>query len=426
TGAGKSILIDALALALGERGDSQAIRAGADRLEVCAEFDLAAGSATSRWLADHELNDGEPHCLLRRTVSRDGRSRAWINGRPVPAQSLRDLGATLVDICGQQDYQSLRHRSAQRDVLDDCADHNQLLASVQAAHAAWQAAEQALEAVATSAKDRNSRVELLTFQLGELEVLQPEVGEFAELEREHTTQAHRLRIGEAVNRALASTWDDDGRADASSSAQEAIGIARRALDDVLHVDPELESVLNILADAEAQLGEAADQLRRRLMQLDPDPGREAEIADRLAALRDCARKHRCAADELPELRERLASELNELADGEHNLEHLAANARQRRADLKALATKLTASREAAAVALGKAVTGNMATLGMPGGEFQVSVSSLPAGNIAASGADDVEFLVTCQCRRTSGALESRCFGRRAVTTQSRHPGGGYG
>ncbi len=408
TGAGKSILIAALALALGERGDSQAIRAGASRLEVCAVFDLPASSAGSRWLADNDFDDPGATCLLRRVVSRDGRSKAWINGRPVPAQNLRELGELLVDICGQQDYQSLRHRAAQRDVLDDCAGddagHGELLGRVQSAHAAWQAAEQSLAAMATSARDHDSRLELLSFQLNELDALAPKVGEFAELEQEHTTLAHRLRIGEAVNRALAATWDDDGMADSGPAAQAAIGTARRALDDILHVAPDLAGILQLLADAEAQLGEAAGQLRQRLTQLDPDPDREAAIADRLAALRDCARKHRCPADELPALRERLATELDELADGGHNLERLTATARDRRATLQGLAAQLTASRQAAATALGIAVTANMATLGMPGGQFEVRVTPLPSGHITASGADDVEFLVTANAGEPPGPL----------------------
>lgn len=394
TGAGKSILIDALALALGERGDSQAIRTGADRLDVSAAFDVARDSAAGRWLEDNDFDDGEAACVLRRVVSRDGRSKAWINGRPVPVQSLRDLGVALVDICGQQDYQSLRHRSTQRDVLDSCADHPALLASVRQAHAAWQAAEQSLAAMASSARDRDSRVELLTFQLNELNALAPRVGEFAELEQEHTTLAHRLRIGEAVTRALAATWDNDDATDANQAAQAAIGAARRALDDVLPVAPDLDGVLQLLADAEAQLGEAADQLRRQLDQLDPDPEREAAIADRLAALKDCARKHRCPPDELPALRDRLATELDDLADGEHNLERLTATARERRASLLDLATQLTARRHAAATALGAAVTGNMATLGMPDGRFEVRVTPLPGDLVTAAGADDVEFLVT--------------------------------
>ena len=147
TGAGKSILIDALALAVGERGDAQAIRAGASRLEVLATFETGGTSRASRWLRDHELADDSDSCLLRRTIATDGRSKAWINGRPVPVHTLRELGVMLVDICGQQDYQSLRHRAAQREVIDGLAGHSELLDRIRTAHADCLTAESALQQI---------------------------------------------------------------------------------------------------------------------------------------------------------------------------------------------------------------------------------------------------------------------------------------
>ena len=403
TGAGKSILIDALALALGERGDAQAIRAGASRLEVLATFTTAGSSAgissASRWLADNELADEGDGCLLRRTITTDGRSKAWINGRPVPVHTLRELGARLVDICGQQDYQSLRHRAAQREVLDGLAGHAELLAEVRAAHADCQAADSALQQMTASQRDRGSRLELLTFQTGELEVLRPKRGEYAELEREHTTLAHRLRIGEALDRALARTYDDE-----ENSAQAAIGAARRALDDVLRFDPDLKGALDLLADAEAQLGEATSVLRQQLARLDQDPGRETAIADRLAALHDSARKHRCSPDDLPMHLARLQEELAALSAGEVTLDQLTATARLRRAKLLSLAAKLTAGRQTAAASLGAAVTRNMATLGMSGGHFEVRVSPLPDNAVGLHGADDVEFFVTTNAGQPLAAM----------------------
>jgi len=394
TGAGKSILVDALALAVGERGDAQAIRAGAGRLEVLAAFEPDPASAARRWLDEHELADDGGACLLRRVVGADGRSKAWINGRPVPVQSLRELGASLVDICGQQDYQSLRHRAAQRDVLDGLAGHGDLLSRVRDAHGAWVAAAAALAGLAAAQRDRDARLELLGFQVGELSTLAPRAGEHAELLREHTVLAHRLRIGAALEQALARAYDDE-----DGSAQAALGAARRALDEVLRFDPELEPPLQLLAAAEAQLGEAVDLLRHRLAVLDTDPGRETDVADRLAALRDAARKHRCTPDELPALLAALQEELAALSGGGITLERLARAADERRRELEALATTLTAGRQAAAGRLGEVVTKNMATLGMAGGRFQVRVAPLPGqagadGGIAAHGADEVEFLVT--------------------------------
>ncbi|MEO8224218.1 MAG: DNA repair protein RecN, partial [Gammaproteobacteria bacterium] len=399
TGAGKSILIDALALALGERGDAQAIRAGASRLEVLASFEPAPGSDARQWLAESELADDGDACLLRRVISADGRSKAWINGRAVPVQSLRELGSTLVDICGQQDYQSLRHGAAQRDVLDGLAEHGLLLDQVRAAHAASTAADSALEQLATSQRERDSRLELLNFQVTELDALTPRTGEYTELEREHSTLSNRLRIGAALDLALARTYDDEDR-----SAQTALGVARRALDDILRFDPGLEAPLRLLADAEAQIGEAVDQLRHRLAALDQDPGRETAIADRLAALKDSARKHRCTPDELPGIHAGLREELAALDAGEQSLERLAVAARERRVELAALAARLTAGRQAAARTLGTAVTQNMATLGMPGGLLEVRVAPLAGGAIGTHGADEVEFLVTTNAGQPPAAL----------------------
>lgn len=399
TGAGKSILIDALALATGERGDAQAVRAGASRLEVLATFDLDSSSLACRWLQDNDLADGDDSCLLRRVIGADGRSKAWINGRPVPVQTLRELGATLVDICGQQDYQSLRHRAAQREVLDELAGHGELLEKVRAAHATSLAADAALKDLTSSQRDRDSRIELIGFQVGELNALAPQAGEFAVLEGEHTALANRLRIAAALDQALARIYDDE-----EGSAQVALGVARRSLEEVLRFNPELESATRLLLEAEAQIGEATDQLRHQLSRLDQDPGRETEIADRLAALRDSARKHRCTTDELPALLVRLQDELAALSSSEITLERLAATARERRAELVSLAATLTAGRQAAARSLARAVTTGMATLGMPGGRFEVRLAPLADNAVAAHGADEVEFLVTTNAGQPPAAM----------------------
>ncbi len=389
TGAGKSILIDALALALGERADTQAIRAGAARLEVVAAFEVGPDGAAARWLEASELADDPGNCLVRRVLGTDGRSKAWINGRPVPVQSLKELGPLLVDICGQQDYQSLRHRAAQRDVGDGVAGNGPLLAEVRAAHGAFTRAVAALDQLTAARRDRDSRLELLDFQAGELRALAPRAGEYAELEREHTALAHRLRIGTAAGDALALIYDAE-----EGSAQAMLARARHALDDVLRFDPGLESPLRLLTEAEAQVGEAASQLRQRLEQLDADPGRETEVADRLAALKAAGRRHRCTPDELPAVLAALEQELADLAGGEVTLERLTREVDTRRTELAALAGRLTTSRTRAARTLAAAVTRNMATLGMPGGRFEVRVAALPDQAIAAHGADEVEFLVT--------------------------------
>jgi DNA repair protein RecN (Recombination protein N) len=202
-------------------------------------------------------------------------------------------------------------------------------------------------------------LELLTFQVGELTALNPRAGESAGLEREHTALAHRLRIGAALDLALARAYDDE-----DGSAQAAIGVASPGTGRAA-LRPRTGGAAPLLAEAEAQVAEAADLLRHRLSRLDPDPGRETEIADRLAALRDSARKHRCTPDDLPGLLERLEAELAALTGGEITVERLAQAAKQRRRDLEALAATLSAGRQAAAKSLGRVVSGNMATRACP-------------------------------------------------------------
>lgn len=405
TGAGKSILIDALALATGERADTRAIRAGADRLEVSAVFEPAPDSAAGRWLREAELHEDGEATVLRRAVATDGRSRAWINGRPVPVQTLRELGVLLVDICGQQDYQSLRHPAAQREVLDALAGHSELRVRVRAAWQAWVRARERLADIHASERERQSRESLLRFQVAELTALDPQPGETAALEEEHTRLAHRLRIATAIDEALGLSYDAE-----EGSAQSSLGRARRALDEALRFEPGLAAPLQLLAEAEAGLGEAAALLRQRLAALEADPGRESEVADRLAALRECARKHRLSPDELPALCVQLAEELAALTEAEGSREALEERERAARAAYGELAGALTASRQAAAASLNEAVTANMHTLGMAGGQFIARVTALDEAHGGPEGGDEVEFLVTTNAGQPPAPLRQVASG----------------
>ncbi|MFZ1624568.1 MAG: DNA repair protein RecN [Gammaproteobacteria bacterium] len=389
TGAGKSILIDALALALGERSDALAIRSGAERLEVSATFDTSDNQAANAWLLENELGEESSDCVLRRVVGSDGRSRAWINGRPVPVQTLRELGGRLVDICGQQDYQSLRHKNTQRDVLDNMGDTGSLRDEVREAWRSWKAAEQEYRELLTRERDRDSRRELLAFQLSELQALNPREGEYAAAELEHRALQHRTQIANALHTALGRAYDDD-----SGSAQAAVAAARQALIDVLSFDPGLAAALQMLSEADIQIREAADLIRQRIDTLDQDPARESELDDRLAALQEAARKHRITPDELPVLQARLSEELAQLsnyAESCARLEHIAAG---KRSAVEILSAQLSTRRGKAGTQLAKAIMQNMATLGMAGGQFEVRLKPLPDAAIGPDGADDIEFLVS--------------------------------
>lgn len=389
TGAGKSILIDALALALGERSDALAIRSGAERLEVSATFDTADNPVASTWLLENELGEESGDCVMRRVVGSDGRSRAWINGRPVPAQTLRELGGLLVDICGQQDYQSLRHKGTQREVLDSTGNTLGLRDAVRNAWHSWRAAEQEYRELLTRERDRDSRRELLAFQVSELQALNPREGEYAEVEREHRALRHRTQIAAALHTALGRAYDDD-----SGSAQAAVAAARQALNEVLSFDPGLDAALQMLTEADIRIREAADLIRQRMDTIDQDPARESELDDRLAALQEAARKHRITTDELPALQVRLSDELAQLGNYAETCSRLENVAAAKRSALNTLAAQLTVRRAETATKLATAITQNMATLGMAGGVFEIRIRPLPDAAIGPEGVDDIEFLVS--------------------------------
>jgi DNA repair protein RecN (Recombination protein N) len=398
TGAGKSILVDALALALGERADAAAIRTGAERLEVSALFTVHGLPAARAWLAASELDDGDD-CLVRRVVGSDGRSRAWINGRPATVQSLRELGGLLVDICGQQEYQSLRQRANQRAVLDEHGQHGPLLQRLAAAHAAATAARAELAALVAAGRDRDARRELLATRLAELDALAPRPGEYAGLEDDVRRLAHRTRIAEALALAVGRIEDDE-----RGAAVAAIAAARRALDGIAALDPGVGPALALLDEATIQLREAAGELRDRVAGLDADPAREARLADRLAALRDLARKLQVAPDGLPVTRAALATELGQLENLDDAVAALAARRDAADTALAATAAELTGRRRAAAGAFAAAVAGHLASLGLGGARFSVELLPRPDGEVAAHGAEDVEFRFSANPGQAPGAM----------------------
>jgi len=387
TGAGKSILIDALGLALGDRGSATVIRHGADRTEVNVIFDIRDREDARNWLADGEL-EADDECHLRRTIGSDGRSRGYINSRPVPMQSLRELGEMLVEIHGQHEHQSLIKRDHQRFLLDAYGDHLPQSRKTSAAFAAWRDAKQRLEQLSGDAAGRAERIDLLRYQVRELEALALVDGEIQELEEKQTRLGHAETLLVAAQRALQRIDGDDDHALANALS----GIATE-LDNLARIDPEIRSSVELLNSALIQLREGSDALQRYQSTIDLDPARLREVEDRLGTAVDLARKHRVQPDELTTLLETLKTELGDLEDAGENLEGL-----QHRVEVLAKAyikeaRALSKKRLAVATALSGEVTGLMQELGMPSGSFEVQVES-KADDFRASGLDVVEFLVT--------------------------------
>ena len=388
TGAGKSILVDALGLVLGERGGSKLVRSGARRAEFAAEFDVSDLPPARAWLEQQAL-DEEDQCLLRRVVNADGRSRAFINGNAVPLQQLKTLGEMLLDIHGQHFHQSLGRRAVQRDLLDHYGGLHALRAQTADAFARWKSLLERLEALRTADADRESRVDLLTFQLQELESLDAMSGEYVALQAEAQRLANSGRLAEGVAAALDGLSDSD-----TGNVASMLAAAERSLQGLVEFDKELSATLELLDSAAIQVAEASDSLRRYGDSIDMDPGRQDLVERRLDSMQSVARKHRVEAADLPELRARLGSELDELTHAEERGRELEQEAQDAENEYRALAGKLSQRRKAAARQFESSVSDAMAGLGMPGGRFEIAVEPLGEGAERASGLDDIEFLIS--------------------------------
>jgi len=398
TGAGKSILVDALALALGERADSRAVRTNTERCTVTATFDLGTDSETAAWLAAHDL-DTDNECMIRRIITADGRSRGYINGNGVPMQTLRELGEQLVDICGQQAHQSLRHPQIQRQALDEFGGHGKRLDTMAAAFERWQTLRDEFSALNTARDDRAARLDLLTYQVSELDTLDLTAGEFATLERDHARASNAGRIAEMLNRALDRLYETD-----NDSTHATIAATRQELLELATFDDELNPIADLLAEAEILLTEAAGSLRRHAEQLEHDPDSLQQLDQRLGDIHELARKHRVAPDELPGLRKRLSAELDTLESSDERLDALAEELADAEQAMHKAASNLSTARRKNARKIDDQVTNHMQELGMTGGRFEVRVATLPDDKIGATGSDRIEFTVAINPGQAAGPL----------------------
>ena len=388
TGAGKSIVVDALALLAGGKGGAEVVRAGTERAELSATFDISESPKDLREILADQSVDAEDELTVRRVIASDGRSRGYLNGVSVPLQLLRDVGGLIVDIHGQHEFQSLTRASAQRDLLDDFGENLELADSVREAHKTWIALVNRTIELEGKARDRDSRSELLRFQVGELKALDLKEGEVAQLAEERTRHSNRGRLAEAAQAAVGLLYDsDDGNAHATASR------ALAGIKTLSSVDPRLAKVVPMVDEATIQIREAARELSRYLETLDIDPARQEEVERRLAAVEELSRKHRVPSTDLSALGIKLEKDLAGLDSADNNLTALKKQQGEALESYRKLATQLTAGRQTAARALSKDITARMQTLGMAGGRFLIDISQ-PTGEPAAQGFDAVEFRVT--------------------------------
>ena len=384
TGAGKSILIDALGLVIGLRADASLVRAGADKAEVSAEFAVNDCPEAAAWLTERELAEGDD-CTIRRVVHAEGRTRAFVNGSAVSASELRELGERLVEIFGQGESRSLLLADAQRRALDESGRYPDLLAAVTAAARSLQKIDVEIEALRAAQSRDPAQLEFLRFQLQELDALALTADELVELDAEHKRLANAGRL---IN-------DGDGAQQllygGEASIYDQLSRALSVLHGLSPLHEGFAEAETLAAGAQAQVREAADSLRRLIERLDLDPARLAEVEGRLTAIHDLARKHRVRADELVERHNELRHELGGLEDAGAALARLDA---QRAAAMKTYASAaagLTSARRKAALTLAASVTQRVRELGMANAEFVVAVEALGRDKPTAHGADLVRF-----------------------------------
>ncbi len=389
TGAGKSILVDALQLLAGGRGGPEAIRHGAERAEITATFDLArAPAGLVRWLEEQSI-DGGDELIIRRVLSADGRSRAYLNGRSVPVQLLREAGSILIDIHGQHEFQSLTRASAQRELLDEYGRLEPLAGQVGIAHRVWrEMLERTLE-LESRARDRAAKLDLLRYQVGELEALRLEEGEVARLMDERARLMNRGRLAEATQAALAALYGSE-----DCNAHASVSRALQSLRAASAIDPKLAPVAALAEEAALHLREAARELERYGDSLDLDTQRQHEVEGRLAAIEELARKNRVAPLELLARAAQLAAELEGLERAEVDLAALRKELSTALERYREQAQMLSASRSAAAAALAQDITARMRPLGMSGGRLEVEVAQSRTAEPAQHGIDDIELRVS--------------------------------
>ena len=399
TGAGKSIMLDALGLCIGDRADSRAIRPGEARTDITASFDIARNTRAKVWLAERDL-EATGECLLRRTINADGRSRAYINGTPATLSDCADLGQLLVDIHSQHAHQSLLRRPTQRSLLDTYAEAEALVVEVSDLAQQWRLLEEEHTRLVGRTEESDARRELLSYQIAELESLDTFAGELSELEEQHKLLANAAFIIESAN-AIASGCET--QRDPLSRLVQLANDERMNSDSTLNLRELLQSAL-------IQIDEAAAETARFAEGIEVDPERLRTTEERLGALHDLARKHRVAADELPDLLATLQMELESLTGGSAQLEDIERQLSDTALAWRQSAENLSAKRRDAATVLGQRVMATLSELAMHKCVFEIAL--IPFGDTRPDprGAEDVEFLIATNPGASPGPLSKIASG----------------
>lgn len=386
TGAGKSILLDALSLTLGDRADADRIRHGKDKADICATFDIQNIPQAREWLLRNELGS-DSECLLRRVVGRDGRSRGYINGKPSPVSQLKELGELLIDLHSQHAHQSLLKKSNHQRLLDDFSAQPELLNQCRLDYKHWHTLQQKYDHLRNNADEVNARLQLLRYQVQELDALGLEPGELESLEQE------QQQLSSAESTMLSSQQVAQICEDEDGGLSQLLNRALQLLGDITNKPAELETVTEHFFNAQIEIQEAQSSLRHHIDNFEADPERLAAVENRLSSVYEVARKHRIQPEELIGFHQALSDELATLEGGEGNLEQLEAETTAAQSAYLASAAKLSKQRKKSADVLKQQINQQLQLLSMKNAAFEIAIAACPDKPTAA-GIDDIEFLIS--------------------------------
>ncbi len=389
TGAGKSILVDAIGLVLGDRADSGVVRHGADKTEITLSVDIEDTPSAKQWLIEQDLilDEADDECILRRVITSSGKSRAWINGSPCNLKLMRELGEQLVDIHGQHEHQSLMKKNMQRLMLDDFSDNSSLLNEVSTTFKEWKNLKSKLDLLSNQNSDHQAKLDLLRFQTQELDELQITENETQTLDEEHSRLSNSGTLIEISTNSVMQLYDAD-----EQSIYSNISDVLQNIDTAKQLDPKLQEPLEMLQNAQIQIQEAADILRRYQETVELDPDRLSWVNQRLSSFHELARKHQTSPELLFEKWQALHDELNALSGDDYDLDALQEKLTKSESNYLKAAKKLSKSRIASGKLLSEGVSKEMQQLGMEGGKFEVQFNTSEI--YTQHGMDDIEFTVS--------------------------------
>ncbi len=388
TGAGKSIMLDALSLTLGDRADKEVIQPGQDKTEICASFDISRNKHAQRWL-DQQDYSADDECILRRVVTVEGRSKAYINGSPVTLNELKQLGEMLVDIHSQHEHQSLLKTGTHQRLLDDFCGTAGIASKVAEASQAWLVQHKKLDALENQAEEHNALSELQHYQLKELNELNLAADEYPALEDEHQQLNHAESILSSLQSAINICKDND-----EQNILAALGQVQSLLEDMPYRSASVESAYELLNTALIQIEEASTELSQAAESLDMNPTRLQELDDRLSVIHQLARKHKVKPEELPAFHQQLQNDMGSASSADEQIEKLKQELKQLDTAYQTLAEELSKKRNSGALKLSKAINTQLKKLEMDSASFIVGLNNDGSGMPRAKGNENIEFLIS--------------------------------